>query len=330
MAAFCLPFVLSGQASSAGSDEILLTVEPEAAQIFQGFGSSLATELEPLPEGVLPDFSKRVFGDLKMNVVRLWAPIGESETVETMLATFARRYLESGRLELARQHGVTTLLLAPARGEEAPAEPMADYGRKLAEFILQLKDRHQVTIHVTGLANEPERFSPQQVVDGVKALRRELDQRGLQEVGIVAPERANNDRASLEMIEAICEDPEALKGVRGLSTHSYSMAANTLIADAITGRNKEFWITEAGNTGHEEAGDTQRAASLAARMLNDLNHRVTHWIQFIAYADSGNLSLDKDNATKLLVFDRKTGTTFESLQYPYLRMLRVAFPTGCE
>jgi hypothetical protein len=69
---------------------------------------------------------------------------------------------------------------------------------------------------------------------------------------------------------------------------------------------------------------------LAARFLNDLNHRVTHWIHFIAYADSGNLSLDKDNATKLLVFDRKTGTVFESLQYTYLRMLRVAFPTGCE
>jgi len=326
----CLSFALSSHAQTDENESILLRIEPEPAQTLLGFGTSLATELNALPEGVLPDFSKRVFGDLKMNVVRLWAPSGEKETVETMLATFARRYLESGRLELAEKQGVTTNLLAPARGEQAPAEPMADYGRKLAEFILQLKVRHQVTIHVTGLANEPEKFSPQQVVDGVKSLRTELDQRGLQEVGIVAPERANNDRSSLEMIEAICADPVALKSVRGLSTHSYSMAANTPIASTITGVNKEFWITEAGNTGHEEPGDTQRAASLAARFLNDLNHRVTHWIHFIAYADSVNLSLDKDNATKLLVFDRTTGAEFESLQYTYLRMLRVGFPTGCE
>lgn len=108
------------------------------------------------------------------------------------------------------------------------------------------------------------------------------------------------------------------------------MAANTPIASAITAAKKEFWITEAGNTGHEDAGDTERASSLAARFLNDLNHQVTHWLHFIAYGDSGNLALDKDNATKLLVFDRKTGTTFESLQYSYLRMLRVAFPNGCK
>ncbi len=322
------PFV--GQAQTDEKAPILLTVEAEPAQTLLGFGTSLATELEPLPGGILPDFSKRVFGALKMNVVRLWAPSGEKETVETMLATFTRRYLESGRLKLAQEHGGTTLLLAPARGEEAPTEPMAEYAAKLAEFILQLKIRHQVALQVTGLANEPEKFSPQQVVEGVTALRRELDQRGLQQVGIVAPERANNDRSSLEMIAAIGADPVALKAVQGLATHSYSMAANTPIATAITGMNKEFWITEAGNTGHEEPGDTQRAASLAARFLNDLNHRVTHWIHFIAYADSGNLALDTDNATKLLVFDRKTGREFESLQYTYLRMLRVAFPTGCQ
>jgi len=326
----CLSFALSDLAQTDENEWVVLTVEPEPAQTLLGFGTSLVTELNSLPEGVLPDFSKRVFGDLKMNVVRIWAPSGEKETVETMLATFARRYLDSGRLELAKQQGVTTNLLAPARGEAAPAEPMTEYGRKLAEFILQLKVRHQIPIHVTGLANEPEQFSARQVVDGIKALRMELDQRGLQDVGIVAPERANNDRSTLEMIEAICADAVALKSLRGLATHSYSMAANTPIASAITGVNKEFWITEAGNTGHEEPGDTRRAASLAARFLNDLNHRVTHWIHFIAYADSSDLSLDKDNATKLLVFDRKTGTVFESLQYTYLRMLRVAFPTGCE
>lgn len=315
-------------AADAGKEAIILNIEKAPAQTLLAFGTSLITEMGPLPGTTVQDFTKRVFGDLKMNIVRLWAPSGEKETVETMLATFARRYVESGRLELVKQQGVSIYLLAPARGETTPTEPMNEYGNKLAEFILQLKTKHNVIIHVTGLANEPGGFSSQQVVDGVKALRSGLDARGLKEVGIVAPEHANNDRSALSQIEALVADPVALKAVRGLSTHSYSMAANTPIATAIKAVKKEFWITEAGNTGHEDAGDTQRAASLAARFLNDLNHEVTHWVHFISFGDSGNLALDQDNATKLLVFDRKTGTTFESLQHHYLRMLRVAFPTG--
>lgn len=318
------------QAQGSKSQVITITAAKEPAQTLQGFGTSLATELDPMPDGVLPDFTKRVFGDLKMNIVRLWAPSGEKETVETMLETFARRYVTSGRLDLVQKQGVSINLLAPARGEAPPAEPVAEYARKLAEFILQLKKQHQVMIHVTGLANEPIGFTPRQIAEGVRVLRGELDARGLQSVGIVAPEHANNDRTALEMIEAIATDPAALRSVRGLSTHSYSMAASTPIANAITSAKKEFWITEAGNTGHEEAGDTERASSLAARFLNDLNHQVTHWLHFIAFSDSGNLTVDTDNATKLLVFDRKTGDVFESLQYSYLRMLRVAFPTGCK
>jgi len=270
-----------------------------------------------------------VFGVLKMNIVRLWAPSGERETVETMLETFVRRYLASGGLDLVEKTGCLDQPPSRARGEAPPAEPVPESARKLAEFILQLKKQHQVDIHITGLANEPGGFTPQQIAEGVRVLRAELDVRGLQSVGIVAPEHANNDRSALEMIEAIAADPTALLSVRGLSTHSYSMAANTAIAKAITSANREFWITEAGNTAHEDAGDTGRASSLAARFLNDLNHQVTHWVHFIAHADSGDLALDKDNATKLLVFDRKTGTVFESLQYSYLRMLRVAFPIGC-
>ena len=113
----CLSFALSSHAQTDENESILLTIEPEPAQTLLGFGTSLATELNALPEGVLPDFSKRVFGDLKMNVVRLWAPSGEKETVETMLATFARRYLESGRLELAEKQGFAELALRAKKFE---------------------------------------------------------------------------------------------------------------------------------------------------------------------------------------------------------------------
>jgi hypothetical protein len=324
--------LLHGQTDTrrAAGEPIVLAIAKAPAQRLQGFGTSLMTDMQPLPETLTREFSQRVFGDLKMDVVRLWAPSGEQETVETMLETFARRYVNSGRLRLVAEQGVRLNLLAPARGESPPREPMADYARKLAEFILQLKARHQVAIHATGLANEPQEFAPAQLIEGVRVLRAELDQRGLREVGIVAPEFANNDRAALEAIQALLNDPAAFKALRGVATHSYNMAATPAIAAASAAAKKEFWITEAGNTGHEEAGDTQRAASLAARFLNDLNHGVTHWLHFIAYGDSGNLTVDRDNATKLLVYDRKTGATFQSLQYPYLRMLRVAFPTGCQ
>jgi hypothetical protein len=57
-------------------------------------------------------------------------------------------------------------------------------------------------------------------------------------------------------------------------------------------------MTEASDNGPEEAGNSYRAASLAARFLNDMNHRVTHWIHFLGF----EVTDPRDNATRIMAY----------------------------
>jgi hypothetical protein len=120
----------------------------------------------------------------------------------------------------------------------------------------------------------------------VKRLRVELDARGLQAVKIIAPEYASSDGVFYEQVDALKNDAAAWQALGGVSSHSYNMAATDDIARRLGGSKgenlKEYWMTEASDNGPEEAGNSYRAASLAARFLNDMNHRVTHWIHFWA------------------------------------------------
>ena len=161
-------------------------------------------------------------------------------------------------------------MLAPARGEASPHEPMADYARKLAAFIALLKTELGVEIQVTGIANEPQGFTPAQVAECVRALRTELNARGCQTVGIIAPESASANGSGLQMIKAIKADPVAWAALRGIATHSYNMAAAPEFAESIAGTGKEYWQTEAGDNGHEEPADVDRATETAARFVNSI------------------------------------------------------------
>jgi len=312
----------------ATPQSVSLFVQAEPHQTLQGFGCSQVQD-DPLPEAVRTQLFDRVFGDLKMNVLRLWVESGDKSGVAEMKKSFLQTYPDLARLiEEARRRGIDTLLLAPARGEASPHEPMADYARKLAVFIALLKAELGVEIHVTGIANEPQGFTPAQVAECVRALRIALNARGLQKVGIVAPESASADETGLKMIKAIKGDPVAWAGLRGIATHSYNMAATPEFAESTAGSGKEYWQTEAGDNGHEDPADVDRATETAARFLNDLNQGVTHWIWFIGFLGSPDMSKDSDNATKLIIYDRQQQRIIPLLKYDWFRQLRAAFPNG--
>ena len=307
---------------------VSLFVQAEPHQTLQGFGCSQVQD-DPLPEAVRTQLFDRVFGDLKMNVLRLWVESGDKSGVAEMKQSFLQTYPDLHRMiQEARRRGIDTLLLAPARGEASPHEPKADYARKLATFIALLKTELGVEIQVTGIANEPQGFTPAQVAECVRALRTELNARGLQKVGIIAPESASADETGLQMIKAIKRDPVAWAGLRGIATHSYNMAAKPEFAQILVGTGKEYWQTEAGDNGHEDAADVDRATETAARFLNDLNQGVTHWIWFIGFLGSPDMSKDGDNATKLIIYDRQQHRVIPLLKYDWLRQLRAAFPNG--
>jgi len=308
---------------------VTLTVTNQPAQTLDGFGCSLVDLSESkMPSSARAEMFDQVFGGLRMNVLRLWAEAGDDRTATQMRADFYRVYVDSGVIADAQKRGVSTLLLAPARGESAPTEPIPDYARKLADFIEGLKTERGIRISVTGIANEPGGFNPSQVAEAVRVLRQELDRRSLRDVQIIAPEWASADDAARRCIAGIKADPAAWAALLGIATHSYNMAATPEFSELIAGTGKQYWMTEAGDNGNENDADASLAASISSRFLNDLDHGVTHWLYFIGFHDSPDVTQDNDNATKLMVYDLKRHRIFRHLKYDWFRQLRAAFPNG--
>ena len=318
-----------GAADDFTARSITLNVSSQPAQQFEGFGCSMVDlSRTKMPDSARAEMFDQVFGDLHMNVLRLWAEADTNRTVALMKTDFYRNYVDSGVIADTQKRGVTTLLLAPARGEKLPTEPMHEYVRKLAEFIQGVKSERGIRINVTGIANEPDGFKPNQMAEAVRVLRRELNARSLQDVQIIAPEWASADNSALRCIAGIKADPEAWAALRGIATHSYNMAATPDFPKIITGTDKQYWMTEASDNGNESETDVNRAASISARFLNDMNYGVTHWVYFIGFYDSPDVTKDQDNATKFMVYDFKQQRIFRHLKYDWFRQLRAAFPNG--
>lgn len=324
--AFFFAPTASGQSAT---QSVTLTVAQDPAQTLEGFGCSLVnlnhTQIPSLARAELFD---RVFGDLHMNVLRLWVQSGASLTSAQMKSEFYKSYVDSGIIAAVQQRGVAILLLAPARGENPPTEPMAEYASRLAEFIQDVKAERGIKIDVTGIANEPAGFKPDQMAEAVRLLRQQLDARQLKEVEIIAPEAASADGWALQCIAGIKADPAAWAALRGIATHSYNMAATPDFSKIIAGADKQYWMTEAADNGNERELDANLAASTAARFLNDLNCGVTHWLYFIGFYDSPDVTRDEDNATKLMVYDHQQQQIFRPLKYDWFRQLRAGFPNG--
>lgn len=325
-------FTLFGAPTASGqpaTQVVTLTVAPDPAQTLVGFGCSMVSLNETrIPVPSRAELFTRVFGDLHMNVLRVWVQSGPALTSAQMKSEFYQSYVDSGIIAAAQKQGVATLLLAPARGEKPPAEPMSEYARKLAEFIQGVKVERGIKIDVTGIANEPAGFKPDQMAEAVRSLRQQLDARNLKEVEIIAPEAASADNSALQCIAGIKADRAAWAALRGIATHSYNMAATPDFPKTIAGTGKQYWMTEAGDNGNERELDPSLAASIAGRFLNDLNCGVTHWIYFIGFYDSPDVTKDEDNATKLMVYDHMRQRIFRPLKYDWFRQLRAAFPNG--
>lgn len=220
---------------------------------------------------------------------------------------------------------------------------MDAYTTRIAECIKILRDTYNIRINATGLANEltsiasPASVKEQggvnwtaaNIVQGVTLLRSKLDQRGLQDVAIVAPENASTNGGAAEMVQALKASP-AWKGLSGIATHSYEMAANDAMAAEITGPNgastKDWWITEVGGIGTPEPRGTG-AVSLSARFLNDMNHMVTHWIWFIGFSTK-YVPEAKDTGMALTGLSPNQGSVVLHPKYWSFKQLRDAFPDG--
>ncbi len=340
---------LSTRAETPGKDNaITITVPAGERQTFGGFGASLGNwggQYQQLAPGERTKLSEWLWRDLKFNTLRLWLNMDEYAPTPGARdsSTFRRCYVDSGIIADARRMGVTTLLLAPEGlpaymkeqqpdgGRGIKAAELESYVQALADFIQQIEKEAGVAIDVTGLQNEPnvsDRFAPAQIVAAAKMLRSDLDRRGLPSVKIIASEHANCDDSYYRQVDLLLQDEAAWRAIAGVSSHSYNMAATDEAAKRIAGSRgenlKEHWMTEASDNGPEELGDTRRAASLAARFLNDMNHRVTHWIHFLGFeADDA-----KDNATRIIAYTTQPFRPKLFQKYYTYQQLARAFDPG--
>ena len=291
--------------------------------------------------------SSFLYRGLRLKSLRLWLNLNEfaptPDRRET--ANFRQRYIDSGILADAAAAGVVDFLLAPDNAPDflkvkrpgGAADfvlrdgELAAYAVILADFLARIRDETGVVLTATGLQNEPndlDRITPEQMPTLVKALRRELDQRDLGQVRIIAPEMANVDATFHAAAATIEADPAAWAALSGLASHSYGMAATEAAAERVEapggGNRKDYWMTEASDNGPEAPGDAHRAASLAARFLNDMNHRTTHWIHFLGF----EVPDPRDNATRILAYttDPLRMTIFH--KYYYYQQLAASFDVG--
>lgn len=334
---------------------ITVTVQPGARQTFAGMGTSQNNyqlpynKLTPSRRALL---SKILFGDLRLKTLRLWwdVPTYAPQEGPRNPAPFVEAYVTSGIIADARRNGVTTLLLAPdhvpAYLREDPSKPNSllkasetnHFAGLIAEFIQLLRDKYKIHIDATGVANEPPWFTPQTMADTVKALRVDLDRRGLQRVRLIATEQPNNDDTTDSFLAALKADPRAWASLAGIATHSYSMAARDQEARFVEGANgrnaKQFWITESGGgvalPPSESPLDGRQAASMASRFLSDMNHRVTHWVWFLGAEEVGKWPEDFDNVQRLIEYQplRQGEWYLPLLKYHYFKRLSETFDPG--
>ncbi|RYX83817.1 hypothetical protein EON83_12780 [bacterium] len=320
--AICSLMTSKQEQANAQGTAVTITSPTGARQAFGGFGTSQNNwggEYQTLSQAQRTSISQMLWRDLKFKILRMWFNTDEYAPTRGAhnLTQMRTNYINSGMIADALANGATTLLLAPDKlppymrnGNYILDSEVDNYAIMLADAIKQMKDEDGVTISATGIQNEPNnanngpgQFTPAQMVQAVKTLRTALNNRGLQSVKIIASEAGSCDDTFFADVDALKNDSAAWNSLAGISSHSYSMAATDGAANRIAasdGSNtKEYWMTEASDNGPESPGMTGipalRAVSLAGRFLNDMNHRVTHWVHFIGF-DTPDQS---DNATRI-------------------------------
>lgn len=321
---------------SATVSDITISVGTQPRQAFAGFGASIFpwTPSARYNAQVTPkqtaEMADSIWRDSRFRSVRLWIHPGAEP-----VSYYVDGFFKTGKLQAVIAAGAKDLILAP---EYLPADmndgkgyikatDIPRYAAVLADFILDFKRQTGILINHSGILNEPNdrpvKFSDVQWPVMIKAFRQALDTRGLKTVQIIAPESANCSEDAYRVVDSVRSDTAAWRALAGVATHSYNNAATEEMAGRALGQ-KPYWMTEASDVGPEVPGDALRAASVASRFLNDMNHGVTHWMHFIGFEEAD----PKDNATRILAYDVSPFRITRFQKYSYYNQLAHTFDVG--
>ncbi len=269
--------VISTALPLLAANPITVTVNSGACKTFQGFGHCLdeptAGEVMTWPDSVRLDLARQCFVDADFRYLRCWAH-EQGNTLQyftDQIGTLTKPYVEEIR---TIQPNLVILLGPTDRSHKSPQDHAAWY----VEMIGKLRDEYQFRVDVTGVCNEPNvpgRFSPDETATLVNLFRQGLDNLGMQDVGIIAPEVSNVDGNGYNYGRTL--KSQAWDKMVGFSTHSYGIAMTKDMMD-IVGPDKDHWETES-------SGDF---AHTPAHILSDINLGVTHWFAFYGYRSGGD------------------------------------------
>lgn len=329
------PSVAGGQTVS---NDITITVADEPRQTFEGFGANImgGPRFNRLTSEQHAQLAKLIWTDLKFNTIRLWFYTwNRRENRAPDYDDHKDRYISNQVLEQAKKAGMSDILLTadgfPPQWTEKDAkgrdvivkEHLKDYANAVADVVAKTREQDGIMMEYVGLQNEPgahDPFRPEDFPTAIKAMRKALDEHGLSDVKIVAPETADAGPAFFKTLELIQADPEAWAALDVIAAHSYAKAADARAAQIAEASGKSFWMTEASNAPPD---DVRAAANNIGLCLNDLNHHVNRWMWFIGYA---NYSTSGDrNGPRLVAYKIDPFEVHIPQKYFYFQALSQTF-----
>ena len=319
----------------------IMTLKPGRRQAISGFGASMLMDgpgqnFNALSPDQRATAAKIMWGDGKLNTVRLWAFFAKERPADgrPSIAKFEEAYVTNGLIRDAIKNGVTNLLLSPggppawcvnpANGQLETDQQAVDYAELIASYIDQLRTKDGIHITITGIANECPAitFSEWPVI--IKTLRAKLDGRGLKNVKITAPEWANNDDYMGRVVNAIVNDSAASAALFAISSHSYAIPVGFGEYEGwCQGQGREFWEDESGTDGSNS--QAVQGAELAGHLFNDLNFGVSNWVFFI-----GAHAAHSEDGLRLLLIEPLAGKNWLTVtqKFYYFQQASQAFDTG--
>jgi len=324
---------------------VTVTIGPEQRQTFKGFGANImgGPDFYKLSEEDHAQLAEALYGDdMRFNSMRLWFYTYHfREDRDQGLKDFQERYVNNGILRHARNAGMTKLLMCgdmyppqwttkDEKGREIiKPETYPLYAQRLAETVAGTRDEDGVTIDYVALQNEPgahDPFRPQDFPGLIKALRTALDERGLEDVQIVAPSTADVGTSFFKMVELTRADPEAWAALDVLAGHSYAAASNPRAAKIVEETGKPLWMTEASNA---PPNDSRAATNNTGLAMNDLNHMASVWMWFIGYATPAPDEIrGGGNGPRLMMFETEPFRIIRPLKFYYFQSLSHTFDVG--
>ena len=292
-----------------------------------------------------PKLAKALWTDLNFNSLRLWHWTWHGrKKFRPGIKSLQERYVNNKVIAHAQKAGMDTILLT---GDHFPPdmttkndkgqtvikhESLKEYAGILADLVLKAKQQNNIEIGYVGVQNEPgahDPFRPEDFPPAVKYLRKALNERGLKNVKIVAPESAGVSSQFFKTLDLLKADPEAWKALDVIATHSYGMVADQKLEKIIEESGKPLWITEASNAPPD---DCRAASTVTGLCLNDLNHMTNRWMWFIGYAGRTKNWNAGGTGARLIQFWYKPDPfrMEEILKYYYFKSLSNSFSVGCK